>query len=196
MLILHWKPPLPIRRFHAHLALDNSHVRHCPHQRPRLGILVQRHCCIVPGHSGPLHQFRHSEIEDFQLALFRHHDVRRLEVAMDDVCTVGCGQRVGRLRGVLEQVGQPHVLCSDQRGQRAAAHPLHDHIVDAALGADIVNRNDVWMVQSGRSLGFLHEAALALQIGDTVRRKDLNSDNSVQPGVVGFVHLTHSSLPD
>jgi hypothetical protein len=24
MLILHWKPPQPIRQFHAHLALDNS----------------------------------------------------------------------------------------------------------------------------------------------------------------------------
>ena len=24
MLILHWKPPQPLRQFHAHLALDNS----------------------------------------------------------------------------------------------------------------------------------------------------------------------------
>src|SRR5437899_2151107 len=28
MLILHWKPPLPLRHFHAHLALDNSPAPH------------------------------------------------------------------------------------------------------------------------------------------------------------------------
>jgi len=54
--------------------------------------------CSPPGGEGSrTHQLRQSELENLGPAMFRHEDVRRLDVTMDDALLVRGVQRVGNL---------------------------------------------------------------------------------------------------
>jgi hypothetical protein len=52
------------------------------------------------------------------------------------------------------------------------------------------------MVERGRGLGFLHEPAPAVGVGDEIGRKDLDRHLAVQLGVEGAIYDSHSSTAD
>ena len=63
---------------------------------------------------------------------------------------------------------------------------------------DLVDRKNVWMVQSGRGFGFLDEAANAIAGGvsllfEDVRGKNFECDFAVETGVVGKINLAHAA---
>ncbi len=61
---------------------------------------------------------------------------------------------------------------------------------------DVVDGDDVGVVQGRGSLGLLHEAALALGVGDLLRRQDLDGDEAVQVRVAGLVDHAHPALAE
>ena len=70
---------------------------------------------------------------------------------------------------------------------------LHHHVAAAILGADIVERADIGVVQRGHSAGFALEAgAQIFALGD-VFGQDFDGDGAVETGVASFVHLAHAS---
>src|SRR5689334_13288940 len=63
---------------------------------------------------------------------------------------------------------------------------------------DFVNRENVWMVECGRGLCFLHETADAIaaraRLGiDYLRRKNLQRDFTIEFCVIGKIDLTHAA---
>src|SRR5262245_14124771 len=108
-------------------------------------------------------------------------DVGRLQVAVDDAPLMRRFQRFGDLPRDGQRFGQ-----CDGTGQRRALDVLHHQIV----GADVVQRADVGMIQCGHRAGFPLEALVEL-LG-----AKLHCDNAIEPGVAGFVHFPHSSRSD
>jgi hypothetical protein len=61
----------------------------------------------------------------------------------------------------------------------------------AILLADVVNRADIWMVQSRSSLGFAAKALERLGVLGQFFREEFESDKTVEPGVFSLVDHTH-----
>jgi len=69
---------------------------------------------------------------------------------------------------------------------------LHSDERPVTLLADIVNRADSRMVESGGGLGFAAKAFQGLHVLRHVLGKKFQGHRAVQAGVHGFVHHTHS----
>ena len=75
------------------------------------------------------------------------HHVRRLQVAMDDAGFVGPGQRTRDGNGVIERFLQRQTVRRDAAVERRPIDVFHDDEVDVAIGADVVDGDDVRMVE-------------------------------------------------
>jgi hypothetical protein len=65
-------------------------------------------------------------------------------------------------------------------------------VVDAIVGADVVDGEDVGMVEGGDGAGLALEAALPLGVGRSLLGEDLEGDLAPEAGVVSPVHLSHT----
>ena len=72
--------------------LLGRHVGHRSHDRHRLG---QVNACL---------QLRQAKIHDLRLALFRKHDIRRLDVPVDDASLMGFFEAFGNLAGNVQSL--------------------------------------------------------------------------------------------
>ena len=84
---------------------------------------------------------------------------------MHDAGVVRHLQRVGHLHGVLEHLRHAQAALGNQVHEGLALHPLHHHQRIRAVVENVVNGDDIGMIQRGRGLRFLQEAAAALGIG-------------------------------
>src|SRR6185436_932232 len=66
----------------------------------------------------------------------------------------------------------------------------------SVVGAELVDRRDVRMVQGAGRLGLLLEPPQALFVRRVRRRKDLDRDVALQLGIPRAVHLTHTPGAD
>ncbi len=112
---------------------------------------------------------------------------------MNDPGRVRLADRIGDLCGIFHDVFERQTMAGSQLLERAAAHVLHGDEVHPILLRDLVNRDDVGMIQRGRSLSFVHEPPPAVGIGDLVRRQNLQRNKAIEPGVARLPHLAHAS---
>ena len=68
--------------------------------------------------------------------------------------------------------------------------------MDVIRFADVVNRNDVWMIQSGSGLCFANKPAHAVGICGNLSGQNLEGDFSIKLGVLSEKHLTHPAFAD
>jgi hypothetical protein len=105
---------------------------------------------------------------------------------------MSAAQRVGDLGGVSQRLVERGPLFQ-HTVERTSFDESHDHEIDARICRDVVNGDDVGMVERGRGLRLLHEAALAFRIRDALRRQNFDGDVAVQVGVEGLVDHAHPS---
>lgn len=84
--------------------------------------------------------------------------------SVHDAGFVRCGETGGDLGADGDHVVEGELAAGDAVAQRLALHDLHGHEPEAILAADLVDVGDVRMVQSGRRLRFLNEAAHAIGV--------------------------------
>ena len=89
--------------------------------------------------------FGQSEIQNLHTGR-SHHDVARLQVAMDDPLGVGRRQGVGDLDAITQRLVQRQNALFHRRRQGLALDVLHHQISDAFMLADVVEGADVRMV--------------------------------------------------
>ena len=94
-----------------------------------------------------LGQLRQSEVQDFDQSITAHHDVLRLDVAMDDPRLMCCGQRGSHLFGDIEHFADLHRPALHALSQRLAFDKLGGDEVRPVRLADLINREDVRMVE-------------------------------------------------
>jgi hypothetical protein len=141
-------------------------------------------------------QLGEAEVEHFYQAITRDHDVRGLQIAVNDAGGMCFRQRIGDLDGTFQCFIEPQPLAPDHLVERFARHVFHGDEVDAVGLRDVVDVNDVGMVKSGYCLGLLYEPPLSLGIGDFLGRQNLDGDEPVQVRVPGLVHHAHSAVAE
>ena len=166
------------------LALEplGGHVRHRPQRAAR------RRQPDFPGSA------RQAEVDQVHEVAVGDQDVRRFDVAVDQP---GGMRGVQRRRDLLDHL---HREILRQRLFRLAEHgpevaaldQPHIQIEPAVDLAETVDRHHMWVVESGGGLRFAPEPRLERRVGRHGRRKHLERDYSVGPGVEGPVDLAHS----
>src|SRR5687767_5820763 len=81
------------------------------------------------------------------------------------------------------------------RSDVAAFDELHSDVCERLNAADVVDRDDVWMVQGGCCARLLLEPPQRIN-GRCLRRQNLQRNVAIQTGVAGAIDLTHTSRPE
>jgi len=105
----------------------------------------------------------------------------RDDVTMDDAFGMGGVERVRHLNGVTQRF-----LKRQRALELLALYQFHDEVI----GAYIVERTNVGMVQCGNGVRFPFEA-----LGEMFRG-NLYGDGPIQPRISRLVHLAHAARSD
>ncbi len=145
--------------------LFGRHVLRCAQHHADFGfeeVLSGRHG-IGLGRSLALRsQFGQTEIEDFNDAVMTQHDVVWLDVAMDDPDGVSGAKCAGDLDADVERVARFEGAHSDSVAQRVTVDEFGGDEMFGIDLVDLVDRQNVWMVERGSGLCFLHKPAYAI----------------------------------
>src|SRR5436190_19691910 len=103
-----------------------------------------------------LGEFSNPEVEHLRVAVRTQHDVLRFDVAMHDAGLVRGSQRGGHLDCDFQCIVQIHPPTHQRRAQCYTFYELGRDELPGSLRADLVNRQNVWMIQGRGSarLGF------------------------------------------
>src|SRR5207249_4071358 len=138
-----------------------------------------------------------TEIENLGLVATGHENVGGLDVAVDDSLGMSGVESVGDLRAEIEQLPEFHSLvvgpAVDPVLERLAFQQLHGDEVASAVFSNLVDRADIWVVQSGGGASFALKTVERERIFFRLRRKELERDMAAQVDVRGFVHNAHPS---
>jgi hypothetical protein len=143
-----------------------------------------------------LERLRQPEIEHLHRAVRSHHDVGRLQVAVDDAVLV-CG-----LEGFGDLLGDGQGLVDGNRPapnpvrQGLAVHELQDQRADMGRGPSrsffqAKNRGDVGVIEGGQQLRLALEAGDTLGIGGKDIWQELQGDITLKPRVPCPIHDAH-----
>jgi hypothetical protein len=122
------------------------------------------------------------------VAALGHKNIRRLDVAMDNSQRVGGIQAISNFDAEREQCLQFHGTVADDVLQRRAVEVLHDDERLAILLADVMNGADIRMVERRSGFSLAAEPPQGLRILSHIFRKELQSDEAVQAGILGLVN--------
>jgi hypothetical protein len=103
------------------------------------------------------------------------------------------GARLGR-RGPARGIGGTEL--GDHLGERAPVHELHRVVVDAALRADAVDRDDVRVVEQRRRLRLVPEALELAVVEDRGERQDLQRHAPAERDLLRLVDDPHAAAAD
>ena len=119
--------------------------------------------------------FAKSEVHQLG-AGFGQHDVRRFQVAMDNALLMRLLQSLRDFGANLKNlIKRQRVLCQ-AIGERLAFEIFHDQEVGAVLGADVVQRADIRVLQRRNGPRFALHALFQFGIGGEMGGKNLDGD--------------------
>src|SRR3982075_2164579 len=125
----------------------------------------KRSTCYLLAHG---HHFRQPKIKDLGMSALGHENVRRLDVAVDNTLGVCRIERISDFSREREQQLQLERLPRDAVLQCQPVQVLHGDEGLPILLADVINRANVWVVQSGGGLRFALETCEGLRIASNV----------------------------
>ena len=163
------------------------HVLNRPENLPLLGHLLDG--CFRGRRLDVL--FGEPEIEQLHARL-REHDVRRLQIAVDDSLPMCFVQSVGDLNSVLQHLLEWQRPVSNPLRQRLPLAMLHDQII----GTNVVERANVWVVDRGDRFRFAFEAKAQLRVLREISGQNLDGHCSIESRVTRPIDLPHSARPD
>src|SRR5580765_1365148 len=82
------------------------------------------------------------------------------------------------------------------RSKRFAIDPFGGDIVFAIYLADLVNRQNIWVIKSGGGFGFLFETGKFVPVLTKFFGEELDRNLAVEPCVLGQIYLAHTAGPD
>ena len=136
--------------------------------------------------------FASAEVEHLDVAVVGDHHVVGLEIAVHDAGRMRRGQRVARLREIVERPLQVEAAAARARRAASRRHQLHGDVVDG-VGADLVDRRQVRMIERRCGPRFLDEALDARRVAGQLGRQDLDGEIAAERRVTGAIDLTHAS---
>ena len=125
-----------------------------------------------------------------------HHDVRRLDVAVDHALLVGVLQSVGEAGDQLGRLAEARPAGGQQVGQRHALDEVADEVGGAVVLADLVDRDDRRMAQLGGAAGLAQESIQLLAARRPAGAGDLEGDDAIQLRVAGLEDRAEGARSD
>ena len=136
------------------------------------------------------------KVHDFGLAFCREHDVRALDVPVENALVMG-GREPGRdLEGEFEGLMGRYCAVVDSGGQRLAFDESHVDVGQAVHFLGFVDRTDMRMIKGRRGASFPQETLFGFGLGAQLGRQELQSDGPPQVSVMGFENNPHASAAD
>src|SRR6185295_5236122 len=129
---------------------------------------------------------------DLAALLARHHDVFRLDVAVDHASRVTVFERVGHLDSEVEDVAQQQRAVSNKAAQVGPLHDRHHKEERAFVLAEIVDRDDRRVIHLRDQLSLSLEALLGLGTQER-RRNELDRDVAVEKRIVSAINNAHAA---
>ena len=153
----------------------------------------------VPGRGGGS-EVGEAEVDDLGLEASGRqpveHDVRGLEVAVDQAEVLGGDERFLDLEDQFAEIRPGERGFFDDLVEGLAAEQFHHHEGAVLVGSDVEDRDDVRMLERGEGAGFLlHLAGGFLALGVVVAGEDpLHRDLAFQGVVPGTIDGTKPAL--
>ena len=139
---------------------------------------------------------RDSEVEDLHAARRCHHDVCRLQIAVDDAPMLSLLERVGDLLEDVEDRIEIQRAPLHDRLKRGALDEFHGDVVERAAVVlamtDFVDHRDMRMVErrGGPSLGQQTQCA---GVAVAIRAQRLQRDDPSQPEILRAIDVAHAA---
>ena len=122
-----------------------------------------------------------AKIHDLDIAVGQHHDVLRLNVAVDNLVLVCDRKRGADLRADLRDLlGIEGAVALDAALKVGTAQVLHDDVIGVAILAPVVDAHDIGGGQAGRCLGLLLKAGGEGGVAGILRQHDLDGNRAVE----------------
>ena len=134
-----------------------------------------------------------TKVEKLRVTASGHEDVRRFDVAMNDVAAVRRVQRIGDLDRELERLVAGKRLAVDAFLQRLPFEPLHHDEGPALVLADFVNDADVRMIQRRRGPRLADKPLERGLVGRHLGRQELQRHRPAERRVLGLIDDAHSA---
>ena len=138
-----------------------------------------------------------AEIENLHGAVAEQHDVRRLDVAMNDAARVRGARTTRDLHSDRNRVleWQPPPLQAS-RDRLAVVERHREEQLPLVCLANLKDRADVWMIERRRRTRFREEALFRRRLFAEVWWQELQRDVASQPRVVRLVDDSHPTRVD
>ena len=182
---------------------ERVHVRRRRQVAPRdlLGRHVRRRACDDGGRVVrlPLDPHREAEIEDSTAPLTIHHDVARLEIAVNDSDLVRRSNRARDVRGNAHSARRSELTVFENDGEVRAVHEFHRVIGEAVERlAHVVDRHDAGIVHPRCESRFGPErSGIRLVRADIeVFGANLERHRPVEAMLEGLPHHAHPTAPE
>ncbi len=146
-------------------------------------------------------QPRDAEIHDQRLSFGVDHDVRRLQITMNDAFRMRRHEARHDVARDLERSrdGKPSVSPHDRR-EIGALDVRHRDVLDAVDLAEIMNAHDILVRDLSREQQFPFEAPLhfgrGFKIAGGSRQHDLDRHRDAKLGIPGLIDRPHATLPE
>ena len=139
-----------------------------------------------------------AEVHDLEHAVFRDHQVRRFDVAVDHAHAMGVSQPVGGLGNDGEAFAhvERRIALGQYVVERVAAHQLHDHVEIFAVGDERVERGDVGVIEPGEARRLGAEAVDEIGVAEQFGTQRLHRHFALQHGVERGVDLPDAALAE
>jgi hypothetical protein len=171
-------------------------TEHHARRRPALDRQRGRLPGRLPGRITGRRQFGDSEIENLDATVAGDEHVLRLEVAVDDALVMRGGQTARELRGVLDCLPYGERPSAKPLAQRLAVEELRHEVADAAVGADVEHREDIWVIERRCRACFLLESPQAIGVDPGRRGEHFEGDVAIEPRIAGTEDLAHTAGAD
>ncbi len=170
--------------------LLGRHVRHSPLD----GARVRERCTGFGVDAARFSQsLGQTEVEHLRVPAGRQHDVRWLQIAMNDLSGMRRFQGLRHLHGDAKDILHRQRCRIEPAPQRVAAHVLHGDERTPVFLARLIDLADVGMVERCRSLRFAQETTprcfLPLQRGG----KEFQRDRPIEHSILRQEHQTHAA---
>jgi len=136
------------------------------------------------------------EVGDLHPALGVDEDVLGLDVTMHDTRLVRELQRVADVRDHFQRLARLDLAAANQPVQIGTVDVFHQQVVALARTAEVVDRDDRRMAQTGQRAGLAAEALGEVGAGGGGHIEQLERDHPVERFLAGLVDHAHATLSE